>query len=265
MTDEDLTWEDKDILRGLGVKDLHHVSSTVSVQEMVSKAATKVCQILQDVENHLRTKEGRPIREQIDLLSKYATNAILDPRNADGFKHSDAFKELFHVYAANVISVKDVIADAENNGWSAPLVAEWKRVTVDFPCLEPVEELPVGAKWVPMMWVLTQKKDALGRDTRKKGRLVACQTLDKFWYDKDEKISPTVNPDAVKIMCSLCLQLDMSMETRDQAGGYLHAVYPEDAEPVYVRRPDHLDTILKNNPELVMRTPSGKPAKVRIW
>ena len=39
-TEEDLTWEDKDILRGLGVKDLHHVSSTVSVQEMVSKAAT---------------------------------------------------------------------------------------------------------------------------------------------------------------------------------------------------------------------------------
>ena len=35
--------------------------------------------------------------------------------------------------------------------------------------------------------MLTQKKDASGHDTRKKGRLVACQTLDKFWYDKDEK------------------------------------------------------------------------------
>ena len=64
-----------------------------------------------------------------------------------------------------------------------------------------------------MMRVLTQKNDASGRDTRKKGRLVACQTLDKFWYGKDEKISPTVNPDAVKIICSLCLQLDMTMGT----------------------------------------------------
>ena len=65
---------------------------------------------------------------------------------------------------------------------------------------------------------------------------------------KDEKISPTVNPDAVKIMCSMCLQLDMTMETRDQAEGYLHAVYPDDAEPVYVRAPQYLDKILKNNP-----------------
>ena len=49
-----------------------------------------------------------------------------------------------------------------------------------------------------MQYVLAQKKSAVtGEDSRKKVRLVACQTLDKFWYDKDEKISPTVNPDAV--------------------------------------------------------------------
>ena len=70
---------------------------------------------------------------------------------------------------------------------------------------------------------------------------MACQTLDKFWYDKDEKISPTVNPDAVKIMCSLCLQLDMTMETRDQAGGYLHVVHLDNAEPIYARAPQYLE------------------------
>ena len=58
------------------------------------------------------------------------------------------------------------------------------------------------------------------------------------------------SPDAVKIMCSMSLQLDMSMETRDQAGGYLHAEYPDDVEPLYVRVPDYLNEILVDSPEL---------------
>ena len=174
---------------------------------------------------------------------------------------SEAFNELFHVYAAKVISVKDVIGNVSSNGWAEPMIAEWKRILIDFPCLEAVDALPVGSKWVPLMWVLAQKKNALGQDSRKKARIVACQTLDKYWYERDEKISPTVNPDAVKIMCALCLQLDMTMETRDQAGGYLHAEYPDDEEPVYVRIPDHLHVILKDHPELIARSPNGKPAK----
>jgi len=53
----------------------------------------------------------------------------------------------------------------------------------------------------------------------------------------------------------------MDMETRDQVGGYLHAEYPDDKEPVYVRIPDHLDRVLKNNLELVVKSPNWKPAK----
>ena len=51
------------------------------------------------------------------------------------------------------------------------------------------------------------------------------------------------------------------METRDQAGGYLHAEYPDDEEPVYVRMSDHLNVLLKDHPELIARGPNGKPAK----
>ncbi len=258
---EELSWEEKDIMRGLGIHDLQHVSSSVPVKEMVSRAAAKVCQVLMDIENHLRTKEGRPLRAEVDHLSRMAMNAVLDPRNEDCFKKSEAFNELFHVYAAKVISVKDVIGEVSSNGWADPMIAEWKRILIDFPCLEAVDAVPAGHNWVPLMWVLAQKKNALGQDSRKKARIVACQTLDKYWYEKDEKISPTVNPDAVKIMCALCLQLDMTMETRDQAGGYLHAEYPEDEEPVYVRVPDHLDSILKDHPELIAKSPNGKPAR----
>ena len=261
VEDDNLTWEEKDIMRGLGISGLHHVSSSIPVAEMVSRVSAKVCQVLVDIENHLRDKEGRPFKSQIDELSRAAMNAVLDPRNDDAFKHSEAFKDLFHVYATKVIKIKEVMKNFDTNGWKDPVVAEWKRILVDFPCLEALDSLPPGAKVVTLMWVLNQKQAADGTDTRKKARLVACQTLDKYWYEKDSKISPTVNPDAVKIMCSMCLQLDMSMETRDQAGGYLHAVYPEDADPVYVRIPDYLNEILVDSPELVPVSPNGRPAK----
>ena len=51
------------------------------------------------------------------------------------------------------------------------------------------------------------------------------------------------------------------METRDQAGGYLYAVYPDDAEQIYVKAPQYLDKILENNPELKPLSPNGRPAK----
>ena len=141
-------------MRGLGIHNLQHVSSSVPVQEMVSRAAAKVCQVLMDIENHLRTKEGRPLRAEVDNLSKIAMNAVLDPRNEVCFKKSEASKELFHVYAAKAISVKDVIGNVSSKGWAEPKIAEWKSILIDFPCLE-------------------------------------------------------------KIICVLCLQLDMTMETRD--------------------------------------------------
>mgnify|MGYP001479891181 FL=1 len=108
-------------------------------------------------------------------------NAILDPRNDDCFDHSEAFKDLFHVYAADVITMKQVVDNLSTNGWGDPSVAEWKRIWVDFPCLEAVDRLPEGAKCVFMQYVLAQKKSSItGEDSRKKVRLVACQTLDTF-------------------------------------------------------------------------------------
>ena len=92
-------------MKGLGISDPHHVSNSVSVKEMVSRASAKVCLVRQDIENHMRTKEERPIRAEMSHLSKAEMNAVLDPRNDGCFNHSEAFKDLFHVYASKVISV----------------------------------------------------------------------------------------------------------------------------------------------------------------
>jgi len=217
VEEDNLTWEERDIMRGLGISGLHYVSSSTPVTEMVSWLSAKVCQMLVEIENHLRDKEGRPFKSQIDELSRAAMNAVLDSRNDDAVKHSEAFKDLFHVYATKVVKIKDVIKDLSTNGWKDPMIAERKRILVDFPCLEALNSLPVEAKIVELMWA--------------------------------------GSPDAVKIMCSMCLQLDMSMEERCQAGGYLHAECPDDAEPVYVRVPDYLNEILVDSPELVPVSP----------
>ena len=91
-SNDELSWEEKDIMRGLGIHNLQHVSSSVPVKEMVSRAAAKVCQVLVDI-GDLRTKEGRPFRAEVDHLSKMAMNAVLDPRNEDCFKKSESFSQ----------------------------------------------------------------------------------------------------------------------------------------------------------------------------
>lgn len=80
----------------------------------------------------------------------------------DAFKHSEAFKDLFHVYATKVVKISDVIKGLSTNGWKDPAIAEWKRILVNFPCLKALDSLPAGAKAVPLMWVLNQKQAADG-------------------------------------------------------------------------------------------------------
>ena len=57
-------------------------------------------------------------------------------------QRSEAYNELFHVYAAKVISVKDVIGNVSSNGWAEPMIAEWKRILIDFHSLEAVDAVP---------------------------------------------------------------------------------------------------------------------------
>ena len=94
---------------------------------MISRASAKVCQVLQDIESHLRTKEGRPIRAEVDKLSKIAMNAILDPRNDDCFDHSEAFEDLFHVYAADVITMKQVVDNLSTSNRVHAILEIWNN------------------------------------------------------------------------------------------------------------------------------------------
>ena len=62
-------------------------------------------------------------------------------------------------------------------------------------------------------------------------------------------------------MAAIGLEYNCTFETKDVAGGYLHAHYPKDLKPVYVTIPPRLREVLKNHPELLPRTAPGNIAK----
>ena len=49
--------EDRDIMRGLGINSHQNVWSTVTTKDLIARASAKICQVLVDIENVIRTKE----------------------------------------------------------------------------------------------------------------------------------------------------------------------------------------------------------------
>ena len=58
-----------EILRGLGVNQLHLAKDSLPYSEYLERSAAKVCTVLQDCETYLREKEGRPLRKDLDEVS----------------------------------------------------------------------------------------------------------------------------------------------------------------------------------------------------
>ena len=55
----------------------------------MARATAKICQVLQDVENTIRTKDGRPVKTSVEKVWKAALDCILDPVHANCFAQSD--------------------------------------------------------------------------------------------------------------------------------------------------------------------------------
>ena len=74
MKESDLTWEDRDIMRGLGINSLHHVSSSVLVEEMKSRAYGRAyVEVLRKSGVHTRfTKDG--VDDDLKALSYQEKN-----------------------------------------------------------------------------------------------------------------------------------------------------------------------------------------------
>ena len=253
-----------EILRGLGVNQLHFAKDSLPYSEYLERASAKVCTVLQDCERYLREKEGRPLRKDMDELLKAAERHKADPQNILIYQ-----SKKIRAYLANVAkmvpnpkSVIEAINRWDGEDWFPPIISEWERLHKDFPTMELVDRYPNGADVVPLLWVLTQKYSAEGDPSRKKCRIVAAQTREKFPMNKEDLYSPTVNSEFVRLILAISLECDCSISTFDVAGGFLTAEYDEEEfGPLYVKIPSNLEEVLKDRPDLIPRLPNGRIAK----
>ena len=253
-----------EILRGLGVNQLHLAKDSLPYSEYLERSTAKVCTVLQDCETYLREKEGRPLRKDLDEVLKAAKAHRRNPENILIYQSKKIRAYVIQVakMQPNPKSVVEAINRWDGDEWIPPIIAEWERLHKDFPTMELVERYPEGADVVPLLWVLTQKYSATGEASRKKCRIVAAQTRDKFPRNKEDLYSPTVNSEFVKLILAISLEYDCSISTFDVAGGFLTAEYDdEEFGPLYVKIPSNLEEVLTDRPDLIPRLPNGKLAK----
>jgi len=253
-----------EILRGLGVNQLHLAKDSLPYSEYLERSTVKVCTVLQDCETYLREKEGRPLRKDLDEVLKAAKAHRRDPENILIYQSKKIRAYVIQVakMQPNPKSVVEAINRWDGDEWIPPIIAEWERLHKDFPTMELVERYPEGADVVPLLWVLTQKYSATGEASRKKCRIVAAQTRDKFPRNKEDLYSPTVNSEFVRLILAISLEYDCSISTFDVAGGFLTAEYDdEEFGPLYVKIPSNLEEVLTDRPDLIPRLPNGKLAK----
>ena len=253
-----------EILRGLGVNQLHLAKDSLPYSEYLERSTAKVCTVLQDCETYLREKEGRPLRKDLDEVLKAAKAHRRNPENILIYQSKKIRAYVIQVakMQPNPKSVVEAINRWDGDEWIPPIIAEWERLHKDFPTMELVERYPEGADVVPLLWVLTQKYSATGEASRKKCRIVAAQTRDKFPRNKEDLYSPTVNSEFVRLILAISLEYDCSISTFDVAGGFLTAEYDdEEFGPLYVKIPSNLEEVLTDRPDLIPRLPNGKLAK----
>ena len=253
-----------EILRGLGVNQLHLAKDSLPYSEYLERSAAKVCTVLQDCETYLREKEGRPLRKDLDDVLRAAKAHRRDPENILIYQSKKIRAYVMQVakMQPNPKSVVEAINRWDGDEWVPPIIAEWERLHKDFPTMQLVDRYPEGADVVPLLWVLTQKYSATGEASRKKCRIVAAQTRDKFPRNKEDLYSPTVNSEFVRLILAISLEYDCSISTFDVAGGFLTAEYDdEEFGPLYVKIPSNLEEVLTDRPDLIPRLPNGRLAK----
>ena len=115
-----------EILRGLGVNELHYAKDSLPYSEYLERATAKVCTILKDGELYLREKEGRPFRKDLDRVLKIATDHKNDCQNILIYqsKKIKAYLTQITKMVPNPRSVIEAINRWDGDDWVPPIIAE---------------------------------------------------------------------------------------------------------------------------------------------
>ena len=108
----------------------------------------------------------------------------------------------------------------------------WKAVSV--------ASLPRGAKCIKTKWVFKVKRDAEGRITRYKARLVVCGYAQKFGRDFDETYAPVASSVSIRSLFALASAQELQLSQHDIDLAFLYGVLPEH-QRVYLHKPEGVE------------------------
>ena len=203
------------------------------------------------VENVLRNAEQRPTVSERDVLADelrhiYTTAGAGDilhgtTCNVSAVQHSE-FPQTF----------KQAMKTSDKENWMKVALDEWLRFYNYFEAMVPAsydEYIAARRKYgsqvcspIPMKWVFTVKRHAsTGLYNRHKARLVAAQSLVR--YSIDDKWSPTLSLDTMRLMLVLACLHDADISALDVSGAYLSGKLDPDDPPIFLMKPSGLDQL----------------------
>ena len=201
------------------------------------------------VENMIRAAEQRPEVETTVRESELLRELYNEPGVGDIF-HGPIRNLSAAIAMAFPTTFKQAMKRDDKADWLRVSIDEWQRFYHHFNAMTPitynqyqqmregysVEQVPHP---IPLKWVFSVKRHASdGSYNRHKARLCCAQSLTR--YTVDDKWSPTLSLDTMRLMLVLACLHDADIDALDVSGAYLTSkLEPTDA-PIFVRRPDGL-------------------------
>jgi len=167
------------------------------------------------------------------------------------------------------LTLKEMLAHKHKKEFLEATLAEWINLNTRFKCFKPVplsEALRRRRNGeiihiVPTKWVWTKKP------TRWKSRLVACQCVGQYYIPFEQKWSPTLCMDSMRLIYTIGVKYGCEFVSLDIAQAYLFGERPAGEPDIYLRLPpglEHLAEYMKSkgldpDPMLQYKTADGKP------
>jgi len=255
-------------------------------EPMVSPlSADEIASIAHDVVNQMLGDDGEDdsLAHMVNAITKSIDSRleILGPHAPAKDETAPYIKYAFSVTDLNSVqsgaektlpdplTVNELKSHKHKMEYLQSMLEEWDTVNKKFKCFRPIPLAEALRRRrhgeiihiVPTKWVWTKKP------TRFKSRLVACQCVGQYDIPFEQKWSPTLGLDSMRLIYIIGVKHKCDFTALDVKGAYLYGKRPKGEPDVYVRLPPGLKELaeymqskgMKVDPMFNSRTADGKP------